>query len=47
MMEKSISKAYAINSDKDTNLVSNIKELYNIIDFNGKFCLLKFNKNIL
>lgn len=34
MMEKSISKAYEINSDPDTNPVSNVNELYSFIDWN-------------
>lgn len=34
MMEKSINKAYEINSDPNTNPVSNINELYNFIDWN-------------
>ena len=36
MMEKSISKAYEINPNKDTNPVSNLEELYDFIDFNVK-----------
>ena len=36
MMEKSINKAHEINSDKDTNPVSNIEELYDFIDYNVK-----------
>ncbi len=42
MMEKSINKAYAINPNRDTNPVSNVKELYDFIDFNVKALLLKF-----
>ena len=34
MMEKSISKAYSINSDPNTNPVSNVNELYSFIDWN-------------
>lgn len=34
MMKKSIDKAHAINSDPNTNPVSNIEELYNFIDWN-------------
>ena len=41
MMEKSINKAYAINPNRDTNPVSNVKELYDFIDFNVKALLFK------